>query len=178
MMNKEDIRNEIKSKRRAFPKENRAKESENVCRAIISSDEFKNAEYVCLYMPSFGEVDILPILEPCRKNGKKVLVPVTDTKQGEVHLCYANEPFSKGAYGILEPVHKRYEDKNKVDLFIVPGIAFDKNGVRLGFGGGYYDKLLVGISAIKFGVCYSFQMVEQLPCEVHDIKMDKVICGH
>ncbi len=177
-MNKEEIRNEIKSKRKVFPKENRAKESENICSIIINSDEFKNAEYVCLYMPSFGEVDILPIIDICRKNGKKVLVPVTDTIKREIYLCYANEPFAKGAYGILEPIHKCYVDKSKVDLFIVPGIAFDVNGVRLGFGGGYYDKLLNNTTGTKFGICYSFQMLKNLPFETHDIKMDKVICGH
>ena len=81
-----------------------------------------------------------------------------------------------GAYGIEEPTGEFFTDYSAIDLIVVPGVAFDRKGNRLGRGKGYYDRLLPQIpSAYKAGICFSFQIVEEIPAEPFDICMDEVI---
>ena len=81
------------------------------------------------------------------------------------------------AYGILEPTGNIFPSLENIDLVIVPGMAFNRQGDRLGRGKGYYDKILKEASAAwKIGVCFDFQLVEELPVEAHDVRMDCVMC--
>ena len=81
-----------------------------------------------------------------------------------------------GAYNIQEPVGECFNDFNKIELAIVPGMAFDKQGHRLGRGKGYYDRLLPKLTnAYKLGVCFPYQYVEEVPTDEHDIRMDEVL---
>ena len=79
------------------------------------------------------------------------------------------------AYSILEPIGEEFIDIDKIDVVIVPGIAFDKENNRLGRGRGYYDKLLTTANAIKVGVCFDFQFFDRIPTEEFDVKMNYVI---
>jgi 5-formyltetrahydrofolate cyclo-ligase len=82
---------------------------------------------------------------------------------------------ARGAYGILEPVSIKKAEVSDIDLIIVPGIAFDINGGRCGFGKGYYDRLLCESKAKKIGLCYDFQLVREIETDEHDIPMDMII---
>ena len=77
-------------------------------------------------------------------------------------------------YNIIEPIGESISP-SKLDLIIVPGVAFDKNKNRLGRGKGFYDKLLSEVTCCKIGICYDFQLLEYLPCEDHDIKMNLIV---
>ena len=92
-------------------------------------------------------------------------------------LSYINsmDDMKKGAYGILEPKTVRKADENNIDVILVPGLAFDRNGGRMGFGKGYYDRLLESSKAVKIGLCYDFQILEKIPTESHDVPMNFVI---
>jgi 5-formyltetrahydrofolate cyclo-ligase len=78
-------------------------------------------------------------------------------------------------FGILEPSGSEFNDRASIDLIIVPGIAFDQNNYRMGRGRGYYDKLLETTKAVRMGVCFNFQYLENIPVEMHDLPMDLVI---
>lgn len=80
-----------------------------------------------------------------------------------------------GSFNIKEPIGNTLTPTQTIDLAIIPGIAFDRNGARLGRGKGYYDKLLQNMAALKIGICYDFQLLEKLPLEPHDICMDAII---
>ena len=81
-----------------------------------------------------------------------------------------------GAYNIMEPTGELFDDYAAIDLAVIPGVAFDREGNRMGRGKGYYDRLLPKLrSTYKIGICLPFQLVEQIPTDEHDVKMDEVI---
>ena len=82
----------------------------------------------------------------------------------------------QGAYGIMEPCGEVFTDYDSIDVAIIPGMAFDKQGHRLGRGKGYYDRFLSKIPKVyKIGLCFSWQLVDEVPCDEHDIIMDEII---
>lgn len=144
---------------------------------FLNTDIYENAGTIMLYLPLGNEIDTLDILKTAFADGKRCVLPVTDAKTGVITPCevWKNTEFKKGAFSVLEPVEKNAVEKSEIDVFIVPGIAFDKSGARVGFGKGCYDRLLFGVSAIKIGYCYDFQLCDEIPAENHDIKMDFLI---
>ena len=91
---------------------------------------------------------------------------------------YAPAHLSPGSFGILEPATgSLFTDYDRIDLAVVPGMAFDRKGNRLGRGKGFYDRLLPLLKAPKAGICFPFQLVEAVPVEPFDTPMDYVICG-
>jgi len=110
--------------------------------------------------------------------GKKVYLPKTWLKERRLtfHRVYSFSDLVPGPFGLLEPNPKNEEtDLGSLDVMFVPGLAFDVKGYRLGYGGGFYDRMLRETSALKVGVCYSFQLVESLPVEPHDVPVDLIL---
>ena len=107
---------------------------------------------------------------------KRILLPVVVGDDLELRLYTGPEDLKPGAYGIEEPTGELFTDYADIDFIVVPGVAFDRNGNRLGRGKGYYDRLLPRIpSAHKAGICFPFQLVEEVPAEPFDIRMDEII---
>ena len=106
---------------------------------------------------------------------KEVYVPVVKGNEIIPSLLKRWEELKSGAYGILEPEEIRAIEPHKIDVAIVPGIAFDFRGYRIGYGKGYFDRLLAKMDAMKVGIAFDFQLVEEIPHEKHDIKMDVII---
>jgi 5-formyltetrahydrofolate cyclo-ligase len=94
----------------------------------------------------------------------------------ELRLYSGRDSLRVGAYNILEPVGPVFSDYDSIDLAVVPGVAFTADGIRLGRGKGYYDRLLPRIKARKIGICFPFQILHSIPAESFDIRMDEVIC--
>lgn len=174
---KSEIRKELKLIRRAMEKTEVCEKSTKACRMFLESDLYKNANVLMLYMPLGNETDTTDIINKAFADGKKVVFPVTDEASGEITPCYANAQteFEKGAFSVNEPTVLDVAEFDEIDVVIVPGIAFDKSGARIGFGKGCYDGFLVKTKAIKTGFCYDFQLCEKIPTEEHDIKMDCII---
>lgn len=173
-VDKEKLRQEMKKKRREF--EGKREASKKACELLMGMEEYKRAKCVCVYMSAFGEADTSYIIDDLKKRGKKIVVPITDTASNTLSLSYLEGELKKGAYGISEPDKIIPASFDIPDFIVVPGICFDKNGGRIGFGKGYYDRFLTEAKGFKAGLCYSFQIADKIDCEPHDIAMDAVIC--
>lgn len=167
------LRMQMKERRRSLLKDEKESKSRTICAAFAALDSFVDAKTVCVYMDAFNEVQTFYIIDECKKQSKTVVIPVVDG--ADIYLSPLTETFRKGTFGIREPLQVRKFPKEKVDIFAVPALAFDCRGGRVGFGGGYYDKLLKGTDGTKVGLCYGFQLVDRIETEGHDILMDYVI---
>jgi len=168
-------------------------QSRRLCDLVMRHPRWKAARTVLLYHSLPDEVNTLMLLEHAVREDKTVLLPVVVGDELELRpYCQpqigARPPFGvgdnlqRGAFGIMEPVQEGepITDYASVDLVIVPGMAFDNEGHRLGRGKGFYDKLFATFAKVdaqpyKMGLCYDFQFVECVPNEQHDVKMEEVI---
>ena len=132
---------------------------------------------VMAYWPLPDEVDIRPLIDWLVAEGKTVLLPkVVDDETMELRRYTSSADLAEGAFHILEPVGEAFTDYETIDVALVPGMAFDAAGHRLGRGKGYYDRFLSPLSSLlsplKIGVCFPFQRVPLVPTSPHDISMD------
>ena len=182
---KEDIRKRILSIRTSLGEQTIEEYSENICNQILELNYYKKAEIVLGYIPTRGEVNIIPILEDARGKGKKVYVPkVLGKRKMEFYFYAGMGSLKRGKFGILEPeeIDKfDYECNNQGSglsnkiLMLIPGVAFDKNNNRLGYGGGFYDTYLADKDILTIAPVYDFQLVENVPIEKNDKKICKII---
>ena len=173
---KQKVRELLIQKRRMLSADERKELSESILSQLERMTIFQEAKTVLLYYPKNNEVDVLPLFKRYKRE-KTLLLPVTHRREMAAHPFEGNDKMHRGKFGIPEPTTPAYE--GAIDLIIVPGVAFTRNGKRLGRGKGYYDKYLSreGFRATKIGVCYNEQLVEEIPDEPHDIIMDDVIFG-
>lgn len=164
---------QMKARRRSLGTEDIENKSRAICAAFAALEEFTKAKTVCVYMNAFNEVQTSYIVDECKKYSKTVVVPVVDGDN--IYLSPLKGELRKGAFGIQEPCSNEKFPKEVVDIFAVPGLAFDSRGGRVGFGRGYYDKLLDGTWAVKVGLSYGFQLTDGICCDNHDILMDYII---
>ena len=176
-MQKAKIRKLNINRRIEMPRREVAEKSAVICTHFLSSDVYKNAKTIMLYMPVGNEVDITTIMDAAFRDGKRVVVPVTDA-ENKIAPFYVTETtqFKVGKFSVKEPQNTEFADPKTIDLVAVPGVAFDKSGNRIGFGKGCYDDFLKGINAVKAGVCYGFQICSEILADPHDVKMDYIIC--
>lgn len=155
------------------------KKSKKIISKILTLDEYKSAKRVLLYYPFRNEVNVLLLLK--EKGGKSFYFPVVDFENKRLVVKKLEGKISDGdflvnKFGIPEPKSKCIlKDKSLIDVVVVPAVVFDREGYRIGFGGGYYDKFLKTVSGCKIGVCYSEQLLKKLPHQRFDVKVDFVI---
>ena len=145
--------------------------------AFLASQPYKDARIIMLYYPIGNETDTQRIASRAHKDGKRLVYPVTDKKTGVITPFYAEENsiFQIGAFSVPEPEKTQIARTEDIDIVIVPGVAFGKNGTRIGFGKGCYDRFLKNITAVKVGFCYDFQICGGIDAEKHDVNMDFLI---
>ena len=132
---------------------------------------------IMLYSALPDEVPTQILMDELVAQGKMVLLPrvISDTDM-ELRRYTGRHDLQLGAYGILEPTGELFTVYDTIDVAIVPGMAFDAEGYRLGRGKGYYDRFLARVPYLyKIGLCFSWQMVDKVPHDKHDIVMDEVI---
>lgn len=153
------------------------KKSRIIQNVFLKSEIYRNAECVMLYYPLGNEVDTMVILQSLFDDKKTAVFPVTEEKTNEITPVIVNEKtdFSKGAYSVFEPSGGRIITKEKIDVIIVPGICFSKNGARIGFGKGCYDRFLDGTNAVKIGFCYDVQISCEGFGDKFDVEVDYLI---
>ena len=180
MEDKADMRDDIRELKALCTPEQLAAMSEVVVSSIVFGGQWSVASTILLYYPLPDEVDVRPLIRQAHQAGHRVLLPVVVGEELELRLYEGEESLRVGAYNIMEPVGPLFplEDYDQIELAIVPGMAFDAMGNRLGRGKGYYDRLLPLLPhAYKIGVCYPFQFVADVPSQEHDVRMNEVICG-
>ncbi len=138
-----------------------------------------DSKVVMAYWPLPDEVDIRPLINRLVAKGKTVLLPkVTGDTTMELRRYTSVDDLREGAFRIMEPIGSSFTDYDRIDTVLVPGMAFDAAGHRLGRGRGYYDRFLSAHPGLhKIGVCFPFQRVDQVPTDPHDIRMDEVVVG-
>lgn len=167
----------MRAKRRAMMADEVKEKCAKIQNSLFSLDCFKNAETVCTFISVFKEPDTVEIIHRLWDEGKKVIVPITDTETNTLSLSYIESmsDLQKGTFGIPEPAVIKPAAESEIDLILVPGLAFDREGGRMGFGKGYYDRLLEKTAAVKIGLCYEFQLSPKIPTEAHDVPMDIIV---
>ena len=190
---KKSLRAKIKAALKNLPPQDVLKKRcDQACLKICATEQFISSEYVFVYMNMKNEADCSKVLNYSIELKKKVCIPkVLSDTQMEFYLLSSDknsikEQLVSGAFGILEPgpsmlnnIVNPEELRGKNVLMIVPGLAFTKNGERLGRGKGYYDRYierlsLSGAKLCTVGFCFSEQIVQKIPCDVFDKKVDLV----
>ena len=171
---KQLIRKDIAALKKKISKKSIVELSGKVCSRLVQTELFQKADCIALYYAMDDEVQTSNLIEEWSKN-KKIALPVISGENINFHAYTGKEFLSAGALDIPEPTSTDVIPPNEIDLFIVPGIAFDRHGNRLGRGKGFYDKYLAGIIKPMIGVCFDFQLTDAVPAEKHDIKMDMII---
>ena len=174
-MTKNEIRENMRSARKVMSAAEREEKSLGAAEVLFDTSEYRNAKSIMLYFPVGNEVNTARIAEQAHTDKKRVIYPVTDEKNCEITPVevVAGAEFTKGGFGIHEPCGERYT--GEIDLIVVPGVAFDREGGRLGFGKGCYDRFLAGVKSCKIGLCYGAQLIDCVECEEHDVRMDMIV---
>ncbi|MDR1222158.1 MAG: 5-formyltetrahydrofolate cyclo-ligase [Tannerella sp.] len=171
---KELVRKEISRLKRSLSDGTAACLSQKIGGRLIRTDAFQKAGCIAFYHSVKGEVETVSLIEEwCRK--KKIVLPAVSGKDLRFYSYTGKESLTAGVFGIREPAPSEEITAEQIDLFIVPGIAFDRKGNRMGRGGGYYDRFLSGTEKPVIGLCFGFQLLEQIPTEVHDKKMTLIL---
>ena len=177
MGTKKELRKKMRSKRSELTKEQVNAESQKIVSRLLETTEYKNAKTVFSYISFEEEVDTFFLIEQALSNGKKVAVPRVSGKEMEFYHIKSFDELQPGYYGILEPITNEIE-KELEGILIVPGLAFDIEYNRMGYGGGFYDRYLnkhLKHKLLKVALAYDFQIVSMIETEEHDQKMDMMI---
>ena len=175
-MDKTALRNSIRARKRAMTEEEIVSRSEALAQQFYASEAYKNAKTIYGYMPYNQEVRTIPMLEQAMKDVKRVAVPKCYCDQ--MRFIYMDElsKVENGYANIPEPIADEPVADDPTALVLMPGLAFTEDGKRMGYGGGFYDKVLAAEPTHPtVALCYAFQMVEDLPTEDYDIPVDRVL---
>lgn len=172
-MEKYQIRLKIKTMRNMLSQAERIVAAQEVFDRLEESAAFMLAEKILMYHALPDELETRQFLAKW-KDRKRFFLPRVNGVNLEI-LPYDESRLELGAFHIEEPTGENTVNPSELELIVVPAVAFDKKGTRLGRGKGFYDRLLSTTKATKIGVGYDFQLVEDLPSEPHDVPMDMVI---
>lgn len=175
-MNKQELRKAIREKKRAMSAEEIDRKSRLLTEKFLHSDAYRNAKTVYGYLPYNQEVRTVPLLEQAIRDGKKIAVP--KCYGDEMRFIYMTDlsAVEKGYAGIPEPIADEPVADDESALVLMPGMAFDPQGHRIGYGGGFYDKFLAKEpDHPTLALCYDFQVLPHLETEEFDIPVDTVI---
>ncbi|AYO31526.1 5-formyltetrahydrofolate cyclo-ligase [Biomaibacter acetigenes] len=180
-----DARNYKKELRRIFLKtrselaaEDIIEKSAKIMSRLFSLSEFRGAKTIMFYVDAGNEVKTRDGLTKALSEGKRVVVPKVKKGYGLLAIEIKSlDELSPGTFGILEPAGEKGISPEEIDLVVVPGVAFDKRGNRMGYGAGYYDSFLPKLrpEVKKVAVAFEIQVTDSLPAEEHDVKMDLII---
>ncbi|AUS07708.1 5-formyltetrahydrofolate cyclo-ligase [Laceyella sacchari] len=173
MSNKETLRKRQLERRNQLAPEYMKESSERICQRLIDHPVFQQSTMIGFYMPFRNEVDVQMAMETALQQGKRVALPkvIRETRRMSWYEVSSLQECVAGAYGIFEPpaILERQVADTRLEAVIVPGVAFDLAGYRLGYGGGYYDRLFERqAKAWRIGVAFEEQIVPTVYPEPHD----------
>ena len=185
MSNKTELRREMKARRKTLSAEEKSAADAAVCEKLkarsdidVMVDPFDYGSALAVYLASPDEINIDPYIEYMLATGVEVVSPRWNGETYELAKIKSLERgcLRLGPMNILEPSEADVVEPEAIGAWIVPGLAFTRDGRRLGYGGGWYDRLLAASAegSLKVGVAHEFQIVEDIPVEPHDIPMDRI----
>ncbi|MFC2060879.1 5-formyltetrahydrofolate cyclo-ligase [Elusimicrobiota bacterium] len=146
---------------------------------LKENPDIEGSTHIMVYASTPDEVDTCGLIDFLLDNGKKVYLPVVAGHDIKISRIDTREELVPGKFGIMEPQSEQWEfvDPDILDVVIVPGVCFTEDGIRLGRGGGYYDRFIKQLSRRTkvIGICYDMQIEEDIPCYDHDEKVDKIV---
>ena len=181
MESKKEIRKQILQKRDALSLQERMKKSKRIAEFVISAEAFQNSDIVLLFVSYKSEVDVTSIIQEAFKKKKQVYVPKVIGSEMEFYSISSIDELEEGYYGIKEPKiedAKKFIPQEEKIFMLLPGVAFDRNGNRIGYGKGFYDRFLQKLeknvltsNLCKMAVAFSCQIVDngRIMGEEHDI---------
>lgn len=178
MKAKYEIRRQILELRRALTPEYIQERSHMIEEKIIQHSRYQQAQVLLCYISTQGEVCMKELIQHAWKSGKIVAVPRVSGRDMEFYEISSLDELENGTYGIMEPIRtcSRAEYNEKDSVMVIPGIAFDYEGNRIGYGGGYYDRYLSSRRGIyKFAPAFSMQIVPRIWNESHDMRVDCLV---
>jgi len=179
MTSKADLRRKLRAIAREHSAAERARDSSAVCERLRMQRVWREARAILFYHPMADEPDIQPLIAEALDAGKIAGLPRYSADEGRYEACEVRDlalDLRPGNYGIHEPSSEcSIFDLKKLDLILAPGIGFALNGLRLGRGKGYYDRLLADTPAFKCGVAFDWQLAVEISSEPHDIRLNSIV---
>jgi 5-formyltetrahydrofolate cyclo-ligase len=176
---KASLRKQVLRRLAGIPAETRQSASLSACRLLASRPVWRDSSTLLFFAPLPSEIDVRPLMREALEAGKLVALPQFDPAADEYRACQVSDldrELRPGRFGIQEPVHNCQRlSLNRLDFILVPGVAFDLHGRRLGRGKGYYDRLLPATNGTTCGVAFDEQIVEELPVESHDSDVNCIL---
>lgn len=177
---KSDIRKQIIEYRDSIDLKVRRQWDENIFNKLINSEVFEKAQTIFAFVSFRSEVDTHKIISHAIKEGKTVCVPKIESKQKgiEIFKIGSFDQLKEGYFGILEPDEScPLADRENIDIILMPGVAFDRQGGRIGYGAGFYDRFLTNMKkrVDKIALAYDLQLIDIIPMDEHDVRIDGVI---
>lgn len=174
-MNKKELRAQVRAQKRAMTEEQIVSKSQALAEQFFRTEAYRNAKSIYGYLPYNQEVRTVPMLEQALRDGKRVAVPKCYGEEMRFIWMEDLSRVEKGYAGIPEPIDDGPIADDPTALVLMPGMAFDHQGHRIGYGGGFYDKFLAKEVHPTLALCYDFQVFDSLETEEFDIPVDVVL---
>lgn len=176
-MLKAELRHLIRQRKQAFSRQQLEEWSLDIMGRLKEEPHFRQANTILLYHALPDEVNTSSLLDELKD--KTILLPrVVNEEEMELRYYTGRQDLQTGAFGIMEPCGEPFTEYQQIDVAVIPGMAFDETGHRLGRGRGYYDRFLSRVPYLyKIGLCFHFQLMGNVPTDENDIPMDLVISG-
>jgi len=172
------MRDRMRAERASIPAAERSALAARAEARLLTLPELRGAETVLLFYSFGSEIPTAVLVRRLLERGRRVLLPyLTDGNSMEAAEIRPGDPLEQTEYGPKEPARRVAVDPAEVDLVVTPGLAFDRAGGRLGYGGGYYDRYLARLQphALRVGICFAAQVVDEVPLEDADQRVDVVV---
>jgi 5-formyltetrahydrofolate cyclo-ligase len=178
-MDKKEIRSNMIEKLKQMSIEERENKSKIITGKLIETKVWKEASVIATTIPMDHEINTSFLIKAAWNEDKTIVVPkcIHKTKEMKFYKIMSFSDLEKGYFGIMEPIISRCEEvvKENIDLIIVPGVAYTKEGNRIGYGGGYFDRYLENYNKSFLSLAFQCQIIDKLPCEQHDIHIPFII---
>ena len=180
VMTKTQIRTDMKAFLATIDAENRHRRSLDACAFLVATKEFRNAQTIMMFLSLPVEVETATLAVKAWAEGKNIAVPRVDwegQRMEPLEIKSLDVGMRTARQGVREPVDGRVVPLDSIDMVVVPGLAFDRRGYRVGRGRGFYDRFLAqrGFGGVRCALCFHEQLIEEVPREAHDSPMDLIV---
>jgi 5-formyltetrahydrofolate cyclo-ligase len=174
---KKALRARIRAERDALPAAQRARDSRKIADLLFGLPDLRDARTVMVFSSFGSEVDTGPIIERLAAEGRRIALPRVEGREMVAAAHSPGEPLARASFGAMEPAGSPAVGPADIDVIVTPGLAFDRRGHRVGYGSGFYDRFLgkTRRDALRVGVCFTLQLVDEVPSGAKDRPLDVIV---